>query len=187
MIKNSGDRIPSRAECEEIMVSYAMQPHIIKHSIQVMNVSLAIIDNLKSGLSLDRDLVVAGALLHDITKTISLEKNENHAVSGGALLRELGFPSTAEVVEQHIRIVNFRFEEKLEEREVVYYADKRVRHDTIVTIEERMYDIIQRYATTDDIRRQIIRNKSQALLVEQKIAGFTKYDLHQTIRAIAVR
>lgn len=173
MTKNRGDRIPSRAECDELMARYAMLPHIIEHSIQVMKVSLAIMDNLKSDMSLNRDLVVAGALLHDITKTISLETNENHAVSGGALLRELGFPSTAEVVEQHIRILNLNLAGWLEEREIVYYADKRVRHNTIVTVEERMDDIIQRYGATEDLRRQILKNKSQALLVEQKIAQFS--------------
>ena len=88
------------------MAQYSMRPHIIEHSIQVVNVSLAIIDNLKNGVSVNRDLVIAAALLHDITKTTSLETNENHAVSGGALLRKLGFSSTAEIVEQHIRIQN---------------------------------------------------------------------------------
>ena len=187
MIKSGGDRIPSRAECHELMVQYAMRPHIIEHSIQVMNVSLTITDNLKNGMSLNRDLVMAGALLHDITKTISLETRENHAVSGGTLLRGLGFPSTAEIVEQHVRIRNLNLEGRLEEREIVYYADKRVRHDTIVTIEERMRDIIQRYGATEEIRSQIIQNKSQALLIEQKIAGFVAIDLYQTIRKMAAR
>ena len=106
MTQCTGDRIHSRTECDELMAQYSMRPHIIEHSIQVMNVSLAIIDNLKNGVSVNRDLVIAAALLHDITKTMSLETNENHALSGGALLRELGFSNTAEIVEQHIRIQN---------------------------------------------------------------------------------
>lgn len=187
MTKSKSDRIPSRAKCHELMVQYAMRPHIIEHCMQVMNVSLMIIDNLKNGVSVNRDLVIAGALLHDITKTISFETNENHAVSGGALLRELGFPSTAAIVEQHIRIQNLNFGGRLEEREIVWYADKRVRHDTIVTIEERMHDIILRYGTTEEIRNQILQNKSQAILLEQKIADFIKIDIHQAIRKIAAR
>jgi len=48
MTKSAGDRIPSRAECVELMVQYSMLPNIVEHSMQVMNVSLAIIDNLKN-------------------------------------------------------------------------------------------------------------------------------------------
>ena len=180
MTQCTGDRIPSRTECDELMVQYSMRPHIIEHSIQVMNVSLAIIDNLKNGVSVNRDLVIAAALLHDITKTMSLETNENHAVSGGALLRKLGFPSTAEIVEQHIRIQNLNLGGRLEEREIVCYADKRVQHGTIVTLEERMHDIIHRYGITEEIRKQILKNKSRALAVERKIAGFIKIDVNQT-------
>ncbi len=174
-----GDRIPSRAECEALMAQYAMRANIVEHSLEVMNVALAIIDNLKSDVQTNRDLVIAATLLHDITKTRSLETRENHALSGGTLLRELGFTSTAEIVEQHVIMRDINLGGRLEEREIVYYADKRVRHTVIVTLEERVADLIDRYGTTEAIRTQILQNKQQALLVEQKIAGFLKGDMHQ--------
>jgi uncharacterized protein len=181
MTKSTGDRIPSQAECNELMVRYSMLPNIVKHSWQVMNVSLTIINNLKSDVTVNRDLVIAAALLHDITKTKSLTTREHHDTSGGALLRELGFQSTAEVVEQHVIIQNLNLGGMLEEREIVYYADKRVLHDTIVTIEERMDDLIQRYGTTEGIRKQILQNKIQALAVERKITGLMAIDLHRVV------
>lgn len=187
MAKSKGDSIPSRAECDELMVRYSMLQNIMEHSIQVMNVSLAIIDNLKSAVPVNRDLVIAAALLHDITKTKSLKTKEHHDASGGALLRELGFQRTAEIVEQHVVIHNLNLTGRLEEREVVYYADKRVLHHTIVTIEERMDDLIQRYGTGEEMRKQILQNKIQALAVERKIAGFMAIDLNHAIRKMAVR
>jgi len=159
-----------------------MLPNIVEHSIQVMNVSLAITDNLKSGVPINRDLVIAAALLHDITKTKSLVTKERHDASGGLLLRELGFPSTADIVEQHVIIHNVNLEGRLEEREIVYYADKRVLHDTIVTIDERLHDLVQRYGTTEEIRSLILQNKSQMLAVERKIAGFMAIDLQGVIQ-----
>ncbi|MDO8722126.1 MAG: hypothetical protein Q7J31_07830 [Syntrophales bacterium] len=39
---------------------------------------------------------------------------------------------------------------------------------------------------TEEIRNQILKNKSQALAVERKIAGFIKIDINQTIREITV-
>ena len=182
MTKSTGDRIPSRAECDALMVQYSMLPNIVKHSREVMRVALAIVDNLRSGVSVNRDLVLAAALLHDIAKTKSLETKERHDTSGGELLRELGFRSAAEIVEQHVIIHNLNLEGRLEEREIVYYADKRVLHDTIVTIEERMHDLIQRYAATEEIRHRILQNKTQALAVERKIAGFMAIDLHRLLR-----
>ena len=184
MTENIKDRIPNRAECEELMARYSMLPNIVEHSLQVMHVSLAITDNLKDGVAVNRDLVIAAALLHDITKTRSLKTKEKHAASGGALLRELGFPSIAEIVEQHVIIQNLHLEGKIEEKEIVYYADKRVMHDTIVSIEERVQDLIQRYGTSEEIRNQIIRNKQQVLAVEQKITDFMKIDIHRAIQDI---
>jgi uncharacterized protein len=183
MIESTCDRIPSRAKCDELMVQYSMLPKIVAHSLQVMNVSLAIIDNLKSGVHVNRDLVIAAALLHDITKTKSLETKERHDASGGALLRELGFPSTAEIVEQHVIIRNLNLDGRLEEWEIVYYADKRVLHDTIVTIDERVHDLVQRYGTVEEIRNLILQNKRQVLAVERKIADFMAIDLQRAIQA----
>ena len=184
MTNSTCDGIPSRAECAELMVQYSMLPNIVEHSMQVMRVSLAITDNLKSGVSVNRDLVLAAALLHDITKTRSLVTKERHDTSGGALMRELGFPRIAGIVEQHVIIQNLNLEGKLEEREIVYYADKRVLHDTIVTIEERVHDLIQRDGAVEEIRNLILQNRSQVLTVERKIACFMKIDIDQAIQGI---
>src|SRR5208283_212681 len=177
MTENITDRIPTQTQCEELMASHSMLPNIVLHSRQVMRVSLAITDNLKDGLSINRDIVIAAALLHDITKTRSLETKERHAVSGGALLRELGYGRIAGIVEQHVILKNLNLEGRLEEVEIVYYADKRVMHDKIVSIDERVHDLIKRYATAEEIRDQILKNKAQVLAVERKIAGFVKMDI----------
>ena len=180
-MENKKDSIPDLAECEDLMVRYAMLPNIVEHSRQVMRVSLAITDHLQEGLSINRDLIVAAALLHDITKTRSLQTGEKHADSGGVLLRKLGFRRVAEIVEQHVTIPDLNLQGGPEEREIVYYADKRVMHNVIVGLDERVDDLIKRYATDEKIRRRILLNKNQALAVERKISGFMKMDIHQAI------
>jgi putative RecB family exonuclease len=161
---------------------YSMLPGIVDHSIQVMRVSMALVDNLKSGVLIDRDLVVSAALLHDITKTRSLTTKEHHDISAGVLLRELGFNRVAEIVEEHVILHNFLPHGKLEEREIIYYADKRVMHDKIVTIEERVQDLIQRYGSTEEIRNLILSNMSMVWDVEKKIAGFMAIDIESAIQ-----
>lgn len=184
MTGNITDRIPTPDECEELMAEYTMLPHIALHSRQVMRVSAAITDHLKDGVSVNRDLVIAAALLHDITKTRSLKTKERHAASGAALLRELGFHRVAGIVEQHVILQNLNLEGRLEETEIVFYADKRVMHDTIVTIDERVDDLIERYATGEDIRKLILKNKEQALAVERKIAGLMKIDIQDALEVL---
>jgi len=184
MVKITSDRIPSREECDALMVQHSMRPNIVRHSIQVMHVSLAITDNLKNGVAVNRDLVIAAALLHDITKTRSLKTNERHDISGGKILREMGFTNTAEIVEQHIVFQNFNPQGRLEEREIIYYADKRVNHDKIVTIEERVQYLIHRYGSTEEIKSRILQNKNLVLAVESKIAGFMNIDINRAVEEI---
>jgi putative nucleotidyltransferase with HDIG domain len=184
MTKIISDRIPSREECNDLMVKYSMRPNIVEHSIQVMRVSLTITDNLKNGIAVSRDLIIAAALLHDITKTRSLRTDERHDISGGELLRDMGFTSIAEIVEQHVVFPNFNPQGRLEEREIIYYADKRVNHDKIVTIEARVHYLIQRYGNTDEIRNLILQNKTLVLSMESKIAGFMKIDINRAIEGI---
>jgi len=178
------DRIPSQEECYELMAKYYMLPNIVAHSQQVMRVSLAITDNLKNGMSINRDLVMAAALLHDITKTRSLETREPHDQSGGELLRELGFSRIGEIVEQHVILLDFDPKGRLEEREIINYADKRVMHDRIVSLAERVQDLIQRYGATEEIKNRIRQNESNAYAIEEKIAGFIAIDLNIAIQKI---
>jgi putative nucleotidyltransferase with HDIG domain len=183
-MNDSRDRIPSEEECYKLMALYSMLPNITKHSIQVMRVCRAIMDNLCNGVAINRDMVIAAALLHDITKTRSLGTRERHDVSGGSLLRELGFVRIAEIVEQHVYLKDMSREGALEEREIVFYADKRVMHDKIVTLDERLQDLVKRYGATEEIRSRIINNKSLVLSVEHKIASFMIMDLHEAVQNI---
>ena len=178
------DRIPSQEECYDLMAAHAMLSNIVDHSRQVMRVSLAIVDHLTSEAAVNRDRVIAGALLHDIAKTKSLTTKEHHDASGAEILRALGFNSIAEIVEQHVFLHHVDLHGRLEEREIVYYADKRVMHDRIVTVDERIHDLIQRYGATETVRNKIHQNKETILAIESKIADFMDIDIHHAIRDI---
>jgi uncharacterized protein len=178
------DRIPSIEECNVLMVRHSMQTNIIEHSILVMDVSLAITNNLKNGTRINRDLVVAAALLHDITKTRSIKTKERHDASGGTLLREMGFISIARIVEQHGILQNFNPGADLEELEIVFYADKRVMHSEIVTLDKRRQDLIERYGHSEHEQSRIHQSLDSAYEVEKKIASYMKADINDVINEI---
>ncbi len=163
------------------MREYHMLPNIISHSKQVMNVALKIIDNLADSSNINRALVIAGALLHDITKTRSLETGERHDSTGAELLRALGLPSVAYIVEQHVFFTDFNADVPLEEREIVYYADKCVMHDEVVSIHTRVDDLIARYGTTEERCEMILKNKVLILAIEAKINRHSRVDINQVL------
>lgn len=133
-----------------------MLDHIVVHSILVCQVATILVDNLKvKANNLNRDLVQASALLHDITKTRSFKTKENHAATGDRLLSSLGYPEVGYIVGQHIRLDEYHFSETPTEVEIVNYADKRVLHDKVVSLSERMLYILDKYGKKPEYKKRI--------------------------------
>lgn len=169
------------------MRRYEMRENIFRHSLQVMKVSMALVDNLKPGAMLQADLVVAGALLHDIAKTRTLQTKEpRHDLIGAAMLRELGYEEVAQIVESHVVFNDFQPRGRLEEREIVFYADKRVMHDRVVSLDERISDLVERYGINERVSRLIKENKELVLQIESKIQSFLLGHIDELVTAIAV-
>ncbi len=174
------EKIPSIDECYKIM-SNRMLPNIKEHSEQVMNVALAIINNLRTGVEINTELVIAASLLHDITKTDSLSTKEPHDITGGTLIRELGYNDVAAIIEEHVFLKNYNPDGKLLEKEIVFYADKRVMHNKIVTLDERISDLLVRYGKTIERRTQILKNTELMFAVQNKINRHMKNDIDAII------
>ncbi len=162
--ENSMIKIPSPVECLNLLKKYGTYPHIIAHSKQVAKIALFLAHSLKDvGIDLNLSLIEAGALLHDIAKTYSLKHpNINHAEKGAEWITALGYPEVAEIIRWHVELPN---ELKIEERTIVNYSDKRVKHQTIVSLEERFEDLIKRYGKDEKSRQRIeeFYNRTKAL------------------------
>ena len=149
-------RVPSKIECFELICRMQMMDHIVAHSRRVCQVALVLADGLaRENVDLNRELIQAGALLHDITKTRSFATRENHAESGGELLAELGFPDVGDIVRQHVKLDAYPGDARFSEAEVVNYADKRVLHDQVVPLDRRMRYIVERYCHGEADRRRV--------------------------------
>ncbi len=148
---------PSIEQCHRMMAAMEMPDHIVAHSTQVSRVALWLCDAI-NGVTprLDRDLVQAAGLLHDITKARSFATGENHAASGETYLAQHGFRRLGRIVAQHVELDVFDPAGSPTEAEVVNYADKRVLHDRIVSLDDRMAYILERYGAADPSRRRRI-------------------------------
>ncbi len=166
-------KIPSRAECHRIIHDMGMLDNIIAHSLQVSRVATFLADTMRTaGITINHDLVEAAALLHDVTKTRSLTTHENHALTGAQLLDSMGYGEVADIVRQHVRLDRIPTSPLVTEVEIVHYADKRVLHDRVVTLEERHRDILERYGIDQEHRQRINETfgetkKLEGLIFEQ--------------------
>lgn len=166
-----------------------MLNNIRAHSFKVARVAEVLIDGLikreKNILALPaKEFVIAGALLHDIAKTECLNDKCQHAVRGQEICTGLGFPEIGEIVREHVILDNFTAELYQQgifgAKELVYYADKRVRHDEIVSLESRLDYIIERYSGGDQRKEHYIRlNFQQCQNFEVYLFSFLDFTADQ--------
>ncbi len=167
--------IPTREECFNLMRQYGMLENIIHHSLKVAKVAIFIAKELnKMGHRIDIDLVEASSLLHDLTKTRCLATGEDHAKTGSKLLKELGYERVGEIVGEHIQISKINDPTTVSEEEVVNYADKRVLHDRIVSLEDRFKDLKVRYGRSQKGMKMIGELEKKTFEIEEKIFSFLK-------------
>ena len=169
-------QIPNKEKCYELFRDVGMPDHIICHSLQVCRVALMLVEKLAMQKCLfNRQLVRAGALLHDITKSRSITTGERHTDSGHELLVNLGYPEVGDVVRQHVKLDNYSDNGALAEANIVNYADKRVLHDRIVSLNERMEYILERYGTTVEYRNRLQWLWEVSIEQEKKIFSFLPF------------
>ena len=160
-------RIPGIPACIALMEQYEMLPNIRQHSLAVARIAELLAyrlqERLAAGQAPDPDFCVNGALLHDIAKTPCLKQGCDHAATGAEICRKHGYPEIAEVVASHVLLREYapaRYEQGIfQAQEIVYYADKRVRHDAIVSLAERLEYILENYGRNNErIQRGIQDN-----------------------------
>src|SRR3989338_9014542 len=91
-------KIPTKEECIELLRKNNVPDNIIAHTKKVCEFSLKVCHILEErGIKINRDLVAAAALLHDIKK---LEPGE-HEIEGAKYIESLGYPEVAVLIKKH--------------------------------------------------------------------------------------
>ena len=162
--------IPTNEECFLLLGKFQVPSQVIAHSRVVHQVAFYLCQSLNlQGEGLDAAKVEAGALLHDIAKVRSPDTEESHAQAGSRILSRLGFPEVAEIVRQHVVLDHEAGQGAITEAEVVYYADKRVKHTAVVSLRERFQDLRERYGKRPEDRAWLESMERQTLFLEERI------------------
>jgi uncharacterized protein len=163
--------IPTMAQCFSLMEHYGMLENIKAHSVAVEKVASLLARGLRqAGQSVALEKVSAGALMHDIAKTECLHTKEDHAKKGEKICMDHHLYEIADIVAEHIVLADFASDHAVREKEIVYYADKRVNHDAIVSLDERLEYLLDHYGRNEKSRCDLIqKNFSLCRDVERKI------------------
>jgi putative nucleotidyltransferase with HDIG domain len=166
--------VPDRQACEALWDRYAMPQHIRNHSIQVAAITITLGELLaQRGVRLSLQTLLAGALLHDIAKIYSVHYPGDHAQTGAAIaVRETHNYLIGQMVYHHVGwpwAVDIYNEQSLHAL-LLDYADKRVRHDQIVTLEERFADLRQRYGRSERSLAMIEFSRLQGYEIEKALS-----------------
>lgn len=174
---------PGEAACLALWDHYDMLDNVRAHSRLVARVAVAVAERARktdrpAGMPDHVERVRAAALLHDIAKSYTLRHGGNHSQLGaGWAMEATGDPVIAQAVLHHVywpwETDVVRYFIPL----VIIYADKRVRHDAIVTLDERFDDLVERYGKTQHIRDRIQVSHQQALDIEEGLNTLLASDL----------
>lgn len=161
--------LPSMDDVEAWRAEVLLQPHIVAHCEAVAWVCDQLSDLLIArGVPVRKLALHRSAQLHDLLRfldfsdkvrplnadvseaqqrtwdTVKARYPLTHEKGCAAFLRDRGFGALAAIVETHGLTTDFPRRPTIEQT-LLYYADKRVALERIVTMEERFDDFIRRY------------------------------------------
>jgi len=158
--------LPTRKECLAMLAEYHVPPHIVNHSKAVAKLAVFLAQRLnENGAAVDVTLLEGACLLHDLLRVLDFKESDfnlfeqnlpqqekakwqrlrskyksiTHEDAAYDILREQ-YPVLALAIKRHRYMALPDENEKPDtwEEKLLYYADKRVMHDTIVPLKERL-------------------------------------------------
>lgn len=199
-------QVVSRNLVEAFWEEWVTPLHVRAHCQQVAKVALQVGQAfVKKNILIDLNLLETAALLHDMARVcdfktmhredfqeeISEEKwerwsqmrekyaGQHHPEIAFKALCERGFFKTAELIRLHNSLAILKEKERFEDLEtaILYYADKRVKHDAVVSLKERFEDGRERYGKYDSEKQKGIYLEVEEETFELEKKLFSQIDL----------
>ncbi len=160
----SREDIPTDRECIALLRNRNASEEVIAHSRMVAEVArILAVHLLSAGLVLNLELVKAAGLLHDLAKG-----QPDHSAAGAEILEEIGYGRVARIVASHTDIEPKRFT-PLDESDVVHMADKFVKGDMLVSLEERFDGPLKKFAARPEVLEGVERRLRDAKAINKQL------------------
>ncbi|PID72768.1 MAG: metal-dependent phosphohydrolase [Desulfobulbus propionicus] len=161
---------PTMEECQVIMKKiHPLDERIRVHSQIVADTAVKLCEaiHMYGNQNPNIKLCRIGGLLHDIAKG-----EPEHDKTGSKWITALGFPPVAAIIAAH-KDIPPSTNDTVTEEEIVYLADKLVKHDQLVSIEERFGNKLQLFTNTPDAFNAAQKRFTQAQNVAAKVEKVT--------------
>ncbi len=149
--------VPNEAEIEALYALYGTPPEVQAHCRAVADCALRIAE--QSPVPLERDVLYAAALLHDLCRTAGRE----HPKKAAKVLASLGYPRLADIVSRHHDLGDA----PSHEAEVLSLADKLTQGDSPVSLAAR-FEQSKRKCLDEQALAAWQRRYDEALALERK-------------------
>jgi uncharacterized protein len=199
-------KLPTRDECLKIIKELRVPAHIVKHSMTVAKLAAFLAEKLKEkGIKVNAELVERASMLHDILRVCDFKESDYkrfkqpvtnkeknkwnqfknkyqglcHEDAAYEVLKDK-YPELARIIKRHRYTALLDKEApRTWEEKLVYYADKRVMHDKIVPLKERLQEAHRRHAQQHNPKghSRIYTTKIDALIFDLEKEIFEKIDL----------
>jgi len=168
--------VPTERECAALLrKTFGDREEVPAHCRQVSRVAVKLIAALEEkGVHVQRELVEAAALLHDIARG-----RADHATVGAEMLRAMDYPRVAEIVAVHMDLEGVSG--YVSPESIVYLADKLVQGDRCVALDERFSAKMARFGSNPDAREKIERRLQKARSIQHKIEGIVGRTLESVL------
>ncbi len=179
-------RTPSEQECLALLEKYRTPDHIILHSRKVWEVGRLVGEGLlRRNHPVDLSLIRASCLLHDIGKyPCILDGTRYHDIRGEQILEAEGLSAIGAIVVQHV-ILRSEIDGPVKEEHIVHYADKRVVHDEVVSLEERFLYLNETYGKSPKAVEGLMLMKQETQRLEEAIFILLDFDPADVIALLA--
>ena len=154
-------------EIEELYVKWDTPDKVKAHCKAVSDVGVKLAEELnKHGYNLDLALIKGTGLVHDVARIY-----DKHELIGYDILSELGYMDEANIVKVHMRYPKYNEIEELNECDIICLADRVVKENKYVGLDERIEYIIGKVPEGNpEVIERILLKKEETKDVLDKIA-----------------
>jgi len=177
--------IPNRTQARALWDKYQIPESKRRHLELVADVAEVMADALETkGIEVEKNLLLAGALLHDIDKNVQRLPGEQHPDTAVRILNQEGMEEVSRLVKTHSLhsiltddIAPHTWEEKL-----LFLADKMVKYD-VITVDER-FRLWKNEGLPQEGREIIQRTYPKVKKLEKEILDLTDMTSRDIARVV---
>ena len=154
--------LPTEEECYKLLKIHNTPAKVMEHCKQVAGLSRWLGKQLcEAGCVLNLELLNTSALLHDIAKG-----KEDHSRVGAEIMAN--YPEIAEIIASHMDIF-LDASQAITEKEIVYLADKLVKNNQIILLQDRFNAVLERFEDEPQTQENIRQRFMNAQMIQTQI------------------